>query len=80
MMNVDRIFDFIKEKSEDIFAFIENNRHIPSFNEYEINYNNDNIFTKLILCLIENIPICHHIPINLSHREYDKLRYELERP
>lgn len=46
--NLDNIFDFIKENRKDIFAFVENNKHISSLDEY-IAYNNDNIFDKLVI-------------------------------
>ena len=71
----DNIFDFIKENRKDIFAFVENNKHISSFDEY-IAYNNDNIFDKLVINLIENFPICHCNPIDSSHRECDKVHFE----
>ena len=73
--NLDNIFDFIKENRKDIFAFVENNKHISSFDEY-IAYKNDNIFDKLVINLIENFPICHCNPIDPSHREYDKVHFE----
>jgi hypothetical protein len=74
--NSDNIFDFIKENRKDIFAFVENNKHISSFDEYIV-HNNDSIFDKLVINLRENIPICHCNPIDLSHREYDKIHFEL---
>jgi hypothetical protein len=73
--NLDNIFDFIKENRKDIFAFVENNKYISSFDEY-IAHNNENIFDKLVINLIANFPLCHCNPIDPSHREYDKVHFE----
>ena len=59
--NLDNIFDFIKENRKDIFAFVENNKYISSFDEY-IAHNNENIFDKLVINLIANFPLCHCNP------------------
>ena len=70
----DNIFDFIKENRKDIFAFVENNKHISSFDEY-IAYNNDNIFYKLVINLIENFQFV--IVIQLIHRIENVIKYIL---
>ena len=70
----DNIFDFIKENRKDIFVFVENNKHISSFDEY-IAYNNDNIFDKLVINLIENFQFV--IVIQLIHRIENVIKYIL---
>lgn len=70
----DNIFDFIKENRKDIFAFVENNKHISSFDEY-IAYNKDNIFDKLVINLIENFQFV--IVIQLIHRIENVIKYIL---
>jgi hypothetical protein len=72
--NLDNIFDFIKENRKDIFAFVENNKYISSFDEY-IAHNNENIFDKLVINLIANFPFV--IVIQLIHRTENMIKYIL---
>jgi hypothetical protein len=63
---------FIEENSQDIFAFVENNRR-----PMELGSENQ-VFGRLMRELVQNFPHCHcQNGPHLGHAEPDKTHYEL---
>jgi hypothetical protein len=68
---LDDLHNFLEENRKDILAFIESSRR-PNNLDYD-----NNTFEKFLRYLVANIPVCHCNPSQLTHREFDKVHYEL---